>query len=235
MKVVLKKKGENRKLIALGVLAVIAAVLLYNGTGSDAPPSSATSATQQAAAPTSDSPAVTALPHRGIASRGSPEFRPRLRSPRPEDRIDPTKVDPTLRLDLLAKVQAVSLEGGSRNLFQFGVAPSPSAAASGPIPKEPKIAVNKLPAASLPPAVTGPPPVPPPPSIPLKYYGFSNARGEPRKKAFFLDGEDIIVAWEGETIKSRYKVVHIGVNSVDVEDTQFKNKQTLPLAEEIAG
>ncbi|MDQ6678535.1 MAG: hypothetical protein M3Z09_14710 [Acidobacteriota bacterium] len=235
MKVVLKKKGENRKLIALGVLVVIASVLLYSG-GSDNPASpSSGSAAPQTAVPAQESPALAARPHRGIASRGSAEFRPVLHSPRPEDRIDPTKVDPTLKLTLLAKVQAVTLEGGSRNLFQFGVAPAPAAAALGPIPKENKIAVNRLPAPPAAPEATGPTPVPPPPAIPLKYYGFSNARGEPRKKAFFLDGEDIIVAWEGETVKSRYKVVHIGVNSVDVEDTQFKNKQTLPMAEEVAG
>jgi hypothetical protein len=43
------------------------------------------------------------------------------------------------------------------------------------------------------------------------------------------------VAWEGEMIKNRYKVVHVGINSVEMEDVQFKNKQSLPLAEELAG
>src|SRR5262249_42260439 len=47
------------------------------------------------------------------------EFHPVLRSRRPEDRVDPSKVDPTLRLDLLAKVMNVTAAGGNRNLFAF--------------------------------------------------------------------------------------------------------------------
>ena len=64
----------------------------------------------------------------------------------------------------------------------------------------------------------------------------SSARGDDRKRAFFLDGDEILVAAEGETLKrNRYRVVHIGVNSVEMEDTQFKQTQKLPLAEEAAG
>ena len=57
------------------------------------------------------------------------------------------------------------------------------------------------------------------------------------KRAFFLDGEDIIIAGEGDLIKKRYKIVRIGVNSAVVEDTEFKsnNQQTLPLEAEMAG
>jgi hypothetical protein len=50
-----------------------------------------------------------------------------------------------------------------------------------------------------------------------------------------LDGDDIFVAAEGELIKRRYKVVRIGVSSVEVEDTQFNHTQPLPLAEEAPG
>jgi hypothetical protein len=84
-------------------------------------------------------------------------------------------------------------------------------------------------------ADAGPPPPPPPPPIMLKYYGYSSARGDNRKRAFFLDGDDILVAGEGEVVKKRYRVVRIGVNSVVMEDTQFKHEQTLPLQEEAAG
>jgi len=68
------------------------------------------------------------------------------------------------------------------------------------------------------------------PPIALKYYGFANPRASGHKRAFFLDNDDIIVASEGELIKRRYKLVKIGVNSVTMEDTQFKTEQTLPLA-----
>jgi hypothetical protein len=134
-------------------------------------------------------------------------------------------------------VQNVALEGGSRNIFQFGAAAPATPAPTGPIPKVGKItpgqvANNKPPA---PPVAPGPPPEPVAPPIPFKYYGYSSVKGEARKRAFFLDGENVIVVFEGEMIKNRYKVVHVGLRSVEMEDTQFKNgKQALPLAEDVA-
>ncbi|MCU1261578.1 MAG: hypothetical protein JWO80_4463 [Bryobacterales bacterium] len=235
MKVVLKKKEDKKKVWLLAVLGLVAAVTLYVEvfSGDSTPgPSVGNSGGQMAPAVLpADTGSTASTQRRGLAARrNSSEWRVSLKSKNPEDRPDPAKIDPTLRMDLLAKVQSVSLEGGSRNLFQFGaVAPPPAA---GPLPKERKIAINNPAPVVAPPS--GPPPPPPPPAIPLKYYGYSNARGETRKKAFFLNGEEIVVAWEGETIDHRYKVVHVGVNSVDVEDVQFKNKQTLPLAEEAA-
>jgi hypothetical protein len=154
-----------------------------------------------------------------------------MKPKRPEDRVDPMSIDPTLRLDLLAKVQAVNIEGGRRNLFQVG---------APPLPPEPTVTMKQdAQVAQMGPQLPpGPPPAPPPPQAPpitLKYYGYSSARGDNRKHAFFLDGEDILVAAEGETVKKRYRVVRIGVNSVVMEDTQFKHEQTLPLQEEAAG
>jgi hypothetical protein len=53
-----------------------------------------------------------------------------------------------------------------------------------------------------------------------------------RKQAFLLDGDDIIIAGENDSVKAgRYRVVNIGVNSITIEDTQFKKTQTLPLQE----
>jgi hypothetical protein len=231
--VVIKKKSEKNKMYALGALALVAAYLMWSNLGSDQPSAPAAGDSARPATPVAVIEPGAAGPRRGITARGSAEFRPRLGSKRPEDRIDPNKVDPTLRLDLLAKVQSVTLEGGSRNLFQFGVAAP--VVPTTPIPKVPKIPVNGSIASAAPPVAPGPPPVPQAPPIPLKYYGFTNAKNEPRKKAFFLDGEDILVAREGDTLKSRYKVVRIGVNSVEMEDTQFKTKQTLPLEAELAG
>ena len=51
------------------------------------------------------------------------------------------------------------------------------------------------------------------------------------KRAFFLENEDVFVANEGEVVKKRYKVVRISLNSVVMEDTEFKQQQTLPLIE----
>ena len=82
-----------------------------------------------------------------------------------------------------------------------------------------------------------PPPEPKAPPIPLKFYGFVNKTKVGDKRAFFLDGEDIVIAGEGDLIKKRYKIVRIGVNSAVVEDTEFhsNNQQTLPLEAELTG
>lgn len=165
------------------------------------------------------------------AGANTREFRPSFKF---KD-VDPSTIDPTLHLDLLAKLQEVKVEAGARSLFEIGKEPPPEIKG-----KEPeKIAVAKPFVGPKPP----PPPPPPPPDpkappIPLKFYGFVNpSKAATDKRAFFLDGEDIVIAAEGELVKKRYKIVRIGVSSAVVEDTQFKsnNQQTLPLEAEVAG
>lgn len=227
--------NEPKKLVMLGVFGVVAAYLVYSNVFSgpsnrEAPAATPGRAADVPAVPGASAPAESAQSAtvRPPASRGrSDEFHPVLRSKRPEDRIDPTKVDPTLRRDLLAKLQAVTASGPGRNLFQFGQAPVKE------LPKgpEPQVPLKPLPVVTSaePPKPTGPPP---PPPINLKYYGYSSPKVGGGKTAFFLDGEDILVAREGETLKRRYRLVRIGVNSVTMEDTESKRQQTIPLAEE---
>jgi hypothetical protein len=124
-----------------------------------------------------------------------------------------------------------------RNIFQYGAAPPPPEAVKPvELPKNtPKIAINQ-PAAGGPAA--GPPPPPPVPTAPpmtFKYYGYKVSKSDGRKQAFLLDGDDIIIAGENDAVKSgRYKVVRIGVNSITIEDTQFKSTQTLQLQTDAA-
>lgn len=246
--------AEPKKLAVLGGLIVIAAIAYYISS-SDTPKN--TTATPGPAIPPPVNvgridPAVPIAgpnapragtargskgPVRNFAQKSSieQEFRPTLK---PKDPIDPSRVDPTLHLPLLARVKGVGLEGGGRTLFDFSSAPAPKVEIAkvkpiipggaqmakfiGPLkPEEPK------PVAPTPPA-----PKPPPPPIPLKFYGFSAKQSN--KRAFFLEGEDIFVAGEGDLIKNRYKVIRIGVNSAVVEDTSDKHQQTLPLEAEQA-
>jgi hypothetical protein len=225
--------NEPKKLVLLGLFGLAALYLVYTNVLSG--PSNRET---PAAARVGDAPAVPGVSApaesaqtapRAQAGRGrSDEFHPVLRSKRPEDRIDPTKVDPTLRRDLLAKLQAVESTGTGRNLFQFGQAP-PKELPKGPEPKVPLKPLTAVVASTEPPKPTGPPP---PPPINLKYYGYTSPRVGGLKTAFFLDGEDILVAKEGDTLKRRYRLVRIGVTSVVMEDTESKRQQTIPLAEE---
>jgi hypothetical protein len=256
----MKVGADPKQVAALAILLPVAGYLVYTnilsggGGGDTAPrPGSSTPARppsklagalemeQNDAAARPAAPAAT--PARPTGARrggiiGSQEWVPRVGARRPEDRADPAKTDPTLRLDLLAKLQNVTGTGGERSLFDFSSAPikvpdvkvplggkngkkdaAETAKAEPPKTEEPK------PAADIKPSE------PPPTPIPLKFYGFVTGSGG--KRAFFRLGEDdIFMASEGQMVQARYKIVRIGINSAVVEDTRQKNyQQTLPLEE----
>lgn len=213
--------NDRKKVILLAVLAVAAGYLVYSNLLSS--PGSGSSQPAQTAAlqpETVEAPPPPVRPARGGGQ--SDEFHPVLHSKRPEDRIDLSKVDPTLRLDLLAKLQ-VEPSPSARNLFQFGPPPTAAAALKGPEPKILPKPIALKPAAATPVSLgaTGPA------SIPLKYYGFTSAPGNSPKTAFFLDGDEILVGKEGDMLERRYRVVRISPSTVVMEDTQSKREQTL--------
>ena len=221
--------GDKKKVIFLCVLGALALYLVYSNViaGPSVPQDSAPRAS--AAPPPNVAPQEAPGPKRAPANRGrSEEWLPVLRSKRAEERRDPRGIDPTLKLDLLAKVQVVEVAGGVRNLFQFG--PPPATAAVKPSGPETSVwvAIGPRP---IPPPAPPPPPPPPPPST-LKFYGIATVRADGKKTAYFLDGDDILKAAEGDILKRRYKVLRIGPNSVLVEDTEAKRQQSVPLAEE---
>jgi len=232
--------GKNKKtvywLIALGALASYS---IYTNllSGPDVPSATTSHIAGDAAAEPGAAPVPGAAAERPAQrpSRGrGDEFHPVFRARRPEDRVKVDGIDPTLRADLLAKVQAVSMTGGTRNLFQFGTAPpkEPAKLAGN----EPKVAVARpFVGPKLPPEPVKPvtPPPPPPPPITLKFYGFATAQANGRKTAYFLDDTgDILMASEGDTLKKRYKIVQIKTNSVMIEDIDAKRQQAVPIAEE---
>ena len=65
--------------------------------------------------------------------------------------------------------------------------------------------------------------------IPLKFFGFANRPGEPRK-VFLIKGEDTFIAGEGDIVDRRYKVVRISPTSVDIQDVVGSGPpQNIPL------
>ena len=156
---------------------------------------------------------------------------------------DFSTVDPSLQTDLLARLRRVTYTGAGRNLFEFGngapVAPMNATPDPKIIPGVKPMAAQRTQAIFpqfMPPAP--PPPKPRAPAITLKYYGFvSNGSNRPGpRRGFFLDGEEIIVVGEGETIKNRYKVLRVGLTSAEMQDIQFADdRQMLPLVEEPTG
>jgi len=228
--------AENKKQVAiLGVLVVIILVALYMNMSGDSTPAPAPRAVVNTPVPAVNTPvpAVAAPRARAAQPANGGEFRARVLGTRPDDpNVDLPSIDPTLRLDLLAKVQAVEPIEAGRNLFQYGAAPAPPK----PLPPVPT---------GVPQIKTTPQPAPPPsnpagnqasvkpqaPPITLKYYGYKVSKVDGHKEAFLLDGDDIIFAQENQTVKQHYKVVKIALNAITIEDTQSSNTQTVTLQE----
>ena len=138
--------------------------------------------------PVAQAPGTSGGAGRGSAPRKTARirteaFQPKLPT-RPEDKPNYATVDPTLRLDLLAKVQAVEPEGGARSLFQFSEAPPAEVKLPdvGPIHPKPRIYGPQPP--PPPPAPPAKAVEPPPPPITLKFYGYSTPRADGQKRAF---------------------------------------------------
>lgn len=134
-----------------------------------------------------------------------------------KERVIQERLDPTLDLRSLAQTEQTKYTGSGRNIFVAQV--------DIPAPVAPAVVENAGPIG--PPA---PPPPPPPPPINLKFFGFANKPGEP-KKVFLSQGEDVFIAVEGDIVDRRYKIIHIGPASVEVEDVLYNNKQNIPLTQ----
>jgi hypothetical protein len=227
----MKLGAERKKVAILGALVLLAAYFVYTNMFSSQPAPSAPAATARPqtgirpeALPEIGRPAPRAEV-RSTAQSSLQEFRPSLKPKKAAERGELNSMDATLRLDLLAKLQTVRLQGGSRSLFEFSAAPLPKTPEGKVIPK-PLVQTVELPPQPKPPRPEVKPVAPP---IPLKFYGYATTIRQGGKRAFFLDGDQILVASEGELLKKRYRVIRVGVNSVVMEDTQFKAEQTLPL------
>jgi hypothetical protein len=228
---------ENKKSVrALTVLGLGLAGAIYYSFFSDSTPSAP--ATGRVAAPTSaETASYEESASRSSAIRGrTDEFLPVLHHKNSDGKkSDPVPQDPTLRLDLLAKLNEVPPAGSGRDLFNFGKPAPEKLVGTEPVVK-PSVPIGPPHLAPNGPKVAAAPPAPPPPPpINLKYYGICTTRADGQKTAFFMDGDDILIEAEGATFKGRYRLLRIGVNSAVIEDLQYKHEQTLPLAEEAKG
>jgi hypothetical protein len=128
-------------------------------------------------------------------------------------------LDPTLDESAMLRTESLVYSGSGRNIFSAIYVPPVV------IPKDvPKARPGPI----APPVPTGPPPPPPPPPINLKFFGTA-VRTNGVRQAFLLNGEDVYLAAAGDIVARKYKIVSIGANSIQVEDLQYSDTQTLPL------
>lgn len=226
----MKIGAERNKVILLIVVSSIAAYSVYTqlfAPESQSVPPRAGRTASSSAAPRTASPRR-AAPQ---AVRGG-SFRPSFPSADAVENLDPMNIDPTLRVDLLEQVRAVPFDGVSRNLFQFGVSKKKKPEVKPPSAEQLATVRKRMQAAAQAKTVaagTSSPAKRKAPPIKLKYYGFANEPGNPRKRAFLLDGEEVLIGAEGDVFKKRYKIIKIGASSIVVEDLQFSDQQNLKL------
>src|ERR1700722_15434136 len=129
MNVIPAKLGADRKrLMVLGGLVVVLVVVFFLNHDSSAPAAAVPSgkgpfSTPAAISKASRSPAVPQRSGGRGKERRVEDFHPTLK---PKDEIDITRIDPTLKLDLLARLKNAPSEPGSRgSVFDFGAAPAP--------------------------------------------------------------------------------------------------------------
>ena len=216
----MKAGAENRKKTviagALGAVALICLFIMYNalfGGSSSAPPPAVSPSNSAVRATNTAAPVQTATRIPANAARTSMPG------------VDVAKLattsaslDPTLDEAAMHRTESLVYSGTGRNIFSLTYTPPPP-----PIPKNVPSARPKP--ITLPPAPVGPPP---PPPINLKFFGTAKRASGP-VQAFLLQGDNVYLASAGEIVAHKYKILSIGLNSIQVEDLQYNNTQTLQL------
>lgn len=125
---------------------------------------------------------------------------------------------PAVHLDTLSG-ERPKPQAGERNLFRFKPKPpSPPP----PAPPPPAVPVTPVP--------TGPPPPPPVAPIALKFIGLVESPTHAGKIAVLSDGRNPpFYGKEGDIIEGRYRILKIGVESVEIAYTDGRGRQTIRL------
>ena len=109
-----------------------------------------------------------------------------------------------------------------RNLFRFKPKAPPPPPPAPPRPTQPAVPVNPVP--------SGPPPPPPVPPITLKFIGIIESPSSSRKIAVLSDGRNPpFQGVEGDIIEGRYRILKIGVESVEIAYADGRGRQTIRL------
>ena len=64
-----------------------------------------------------------------------------------------------------------------------------------------------------------PPPPPPPAQLAWKFFGYGNLPSGGPRQAFLLDGEEVRIVGEGETVLNHIRITKIGNDKIEFEDT----------------
>jgi hypothetical protein len=114
---------------------------------------------------------------------------------------------------------------GRRDVFDFASIEAPIEEGGGrPAPPPTTVAVAPVPTPVPTPA--GPPP---PPPVNVKYIGSVEAEKGPKVAFFLTEQKEVLTGQVGDTVMNRFKVVRIGIESVDVQELGSGQVRRIPL------
>jgi hypothetical protein len=196
---------DRKKIVAMAVFVVIASGLVYfEYFDAGSPETPATT------------PAATAAP----ATEGAPVAAPAAVAGKAAKPMatSSSALDPMLHMEAMLVSESVVYAGSGRNIFSPNSAPPP-------------VVIPKPDAKARPVAQAVAPVVPQIPQIPpidLKFFGFETSENG-KRQAFLLHNDDVYLASAGDIVLRRYRIVAVDPKTIQVEDMQNKNTQTLPL------
>jgi len=124
---------------------------------------------------------------------------------------------PRIGLDRLQKPHG-GVEVGKRDIFDFGPPP--------PTPPPPPQPPTPVPTA----VVEVSPTPPPPPPMNVKYIGSLADNEKGLKVAVLLnDRKEVLTGGVGDVVANRFRIVSIGLESVDIQDVGSNRVQRIPL------
>jgi hypothetical protein len=130
--------------------------------------------------------------------------------------------NPIPDIDLNAlEVQRAEPEDSSRNPFRFKSRPVTPAMPSPAVIKQQQ-------AAAAAEAASAPLEPPPPPRIPLKYIGdMMDPKNSGKRIAILSDARSTYHGREGDVIEGRYRIMRIGVESIELAYLDGRGRQTI--------
>ena len=117
---------------------------------------------------------------------------------------------------------------GRRDLFEFGEAQPDDEDAAADVRGKPPAPVTPAPVVTPNPQ-TAPPPAPRLVAINLKYIGSLEAQGGVKVAVLLTDRNEILYGQVGQQVANRFKIVRIGIESVELFDEGAGQSRRLPL------
>ena len=203
---------QKKQLKLLGALLVVLLLVLYWTWGGGSSPASSASGGMPAAWSGLES---------FVLKTGKPGDR------RTGREIPADQINSSIHFEKLGQMEKIQ-PSLARNMFAFHT-PPPSGKLSRERPGAPKPADPAggrgrpfVPGRT---SATGPKAA----DIPLKFYGFRKDPQGKQRQAFFADGDDLYLAWEGDVVANRYRIHRITDTTAEVEEVTSRTRKRLNL------